>query len=69
MFSIPFFVFPLLHLELCDYVPDRLLVVSVTCFLFFGVNFILWVFWVFKLVYVCYFCPWSVCNLVLANSQ
>jgi hypothetical protein len=27
----PFFVFPSLHLLLCNYVLDRLLVVSVTC--------------------------------------
>jgi hypothetical protein len=31
-----FFVFLLLHLVLCNYVPDRLLVVSVTCFLSLG---------------------------------
>jgi hypothetical protein len=29
----PFFVLPLLHLVVCNSVLDRLLVVSVTCFL------------------------------------
>jgi hypothetical protein len=32
----PFFIFPMLHLVLRNYVLDRLLVVSVTCFLSLG---------------------------------
>jgi hypothetical protein len=38
----PFFTFPSLHLLLCNYVLDRLLVVSVTCFLSLGLILFCW---------------------------
>jgi hypothetical protein len=64
----PFFVFPMLHLVLCNYVLDRLLGVSVTCFLSIGlILFCGCIGFVAKCV--CYFCPWSECNFILANSQ
>jgi hypothetical protein len=54
-------------LVLCNYVLDRLLLVSVTCFFSPWLNFVLCVYWIFSCVYACYFCLWSRCNLTSIN--
>jgi hypothetical protein len=63
------FVFPSLHLVLCNYVLNRVIGGFSHLFSFPWFNFVLWVYCVFSLVCVCYIFPWSGCNLVLTNSQ
>jgi hypothetical protein len=44
----PFFVFPLLHLILCNYVFDRLVGGFSHLFSFLWFNFVLWLYWDFS---------------------
>jgi hypothetical protein len=49
----PFFVFPSLHLVLCNYVLDRLFGGFSHLFSFPWFNFVLWLYWVCRQVCVC----------------